>query len=104
MNPEPITEDWLREVGFKWHQFDRQPDKHWLLWVGQACGQWGKSTDDIGVELAPNSYDADTDDLTGWFCWLRSDVAHRYSRFIHVRRLRTRDEVIALVAALTGQP
>ncbi len=24
---EPITEEWLKSVGFKWHQFDRQPDK-----------------------------------------------------------------------------
>lgn len=23
---EPITEEWLKSVGFKWHQFVRQPD------------------------------------------------------------------------------
>lgn len=22
---KPITEDWLRSVGFKWHQIERQP-------------------------------------------------------------------------------
>ena len=86
MNSEPITEDWLREVGFKWHQFDRQPNKQWLLWVSDACGQWGSSGDDLGVELAAGSYDAERGDREGWFCWLRSDVSHRYSRFIHVRR------------------
>lgn len=98
-----ISADWLREVGFKWHQFDRQPEKQWLLWIGQASGQWGSGTDDLGVELAPGSYDADRDDKTGWFCWLRSDSSHRYSRFVHVRRLRTRHEVIRLVEGLTGQ-
>jgi hypothetical protein len=98
-----ISEDWLRDVGFKWHQFDRQPNKQWLLWVGQACGQWGCGTDDLGVELAPGSYDAVADDTDGWFCWLRSDASHRYSRFLHIRRLRTRAEVIRLVEGLTGQ-
>lgn len=34
MTDDPITEEWLKSVGFKWHQFDRQPDKHWLLWLG----------------------------------------------------------------------
>jgi hypothetical protein len=24
--PAPITEDWLKSAGFKWHQFDRQTD------------------------------------------------------------------------------
>ena len=31
-----ITEDWLKANDFKWHQFDRMPDKHWLLWIGGA--------------------------------------------------------------------
>lgn len=31
MSDVKITEDWLRECGFKWHQFDRQPD------VGRDC-------------------------------------------------------------------
>jgi hypothetical protein len=28
---ELISEDWLRSVGFKWHQIDRQPSRHWVL-------------------------------------------------------------------------
>ena|SRR5688572_22433298 len=104
LRDEVITADWLRDVGFKWHQFDRQPDRHWVLWVGQACGQWGTSCDDLAVELAPGSYDVERHDRSGWFCWLRSDLSHRYSRFIHVRRLRTIGEVIALVEGLTGLP
>jgi hypothetical protein len=88
----PITEDWLKSVGFKWHQFDRQPDKQWLLWLGDFTSPG--DTQDLGIELAPNR---DKD----WFCWLRSDTAHRYSRFLHVRHMKVRGEVIRLVVALT---
>ncbi len=93
---EPITEGWLREVGFKWHQFERQPDKHWLLWIGGAIGDRVTSYEDLGIELAPWR-DGE------WFCWLRADTAHRYGRFLHVRHLKWRDELAELVAALTGQ-
>lgn len=96
---DPITVEWLKEVGFRWHQFDRQPDKHWLLWLGDALREgegWGFSSyEDLGIELAPNR------DGT-WFCWLRGDSAGRYLRFIHVRQLHERGEVIQLVVALTG--
>jgi hypothetical protein len=33
---EPISEAWLKAAGFKWSQLDRQPDKHWILWLGGA--------------------------------------------------------------------
>ncbi len=92
-----ITEDILRKLGFKWHQFDRQPDKHWVLWLGNACGQRG-SYEDLGIELAwwaPGS---------NWFCWLRSDTAHRYSRFVHIRHLTRLDELVLLIEGLTGAP
>lgn len=94
----PLTEDWLREVGFKWHQHDRQPSKHWLLWLGDAIPDHLVSFEDIGLELAPNRNGQQ------WFCWLRGDTAGRYHRFIHIRHLKTRQEVIDLVQALTSQP
>ena len=97
---EPITEEWLREVGFRWHQFDRQPNKQWLLWLGDCLregeGWCFTGTEDLGLELA---YNKPSDN---WFCWLRSDAAHRYHRFIHVRHLKVRGDVIQLVVALTG--
>lgn len=95
---EEIAEDWLRAVGFKWHNLERQPDKHWLLWLGGATrgDQMFAGHEDLGVEVTPSR-----DGM--WFCWLRSDVAHRYSRFLHVRHLRTRVELIKLIEALTGQ-
>jgi hypothetical protein len=52
---EPITAEWLKEIGFRWHQLDRQPDKQWLLWIGEAVDQ-GKNVacfEDLGLELSP---------------------------------------------------
>lgn len=96
---DPITDDWLREVGFKWHQFDRQPAKQWLLWLGDAMGDKMTSYEDIGIELAPMGHL----DSARWFCWLRGDSAGRYHRFIHVRHLESRAQLIRMVEGLTGQ-
>lgn len=103
MTDDPITAEWLKSVGFKWHQFDRQPDKHWLLWLGGGLKQQPSLTsyEDIGIELAPNVV---KDGELEWFCWLRSDAAGRYHRFIHLRRLTTRYEVALLVEAISGRP
>lgn len=102
-----ITEDWLREIGFKWHQFDRQPAKHWLLWLGDAIASKTTGYEDLGIELAPawwqNRHGDDMGDVGGWNCWLRADSAGRYHRFIHVRHLHRQSDLIALVEALTGQ-
>lgn|GEM_PF-1348155 len=89
-----ITEDWLRENGFKWHQLEGQDRKQWLLWLGSAIRE--SSFEDLGVEVAEWRDGS-------WFCWLRSDFAHRYSRFIHVRHLRFVDELAALIEGVTGQ-
>lgn len=93
---EHITEDWLREVGFKWHQLDRQPEKQWLLWVGSLCGR-NSTFEDLGIELAPSV------DGT-WFCWVRADTSSRYSRFLYVRHMTYRAEVMRLFEGLTGCP
>lgn len=95
-----ISESWLKDVGFKWHQFDRQPNKQWLLWLGDAMDDRMTSYEDIGVELALND---NRHDAPFWFCWLRGDSAGRYHRFIHVRHLQTRAELIRLVEGLTNQ-
>ena len=92
----PITTEWLRSAGFKWHQHERQPDPCWLLWLGRAIGG---GSEELGIEVAPPMKAREAD---GWFCWLRSDLAHRYHRFIHVRHVRTCGEVVQLVEALTG--
>lgn len=88
-----ITEDWLKLIGFKWHQLDRQPEKHWLLWLGECLGKH-TSFEDFGIELSSSRGDDE------WFCWLRADYSGRYSRFIHVRHLRYRRELIRLIEGL----
>jgi hypothetical protein len=105
MSDDPITEDWLKSVGFKWHQFDRQPDKQWLLWLGGGLKQKPALTcsEDIGIELAANTPPRDGE-IKDWFCWLRSDGAGRYHRFIHLRHIETRNDVIGLVEAISGRP
>lgn len=104
-----ITEEWLKSVGFKWHQLDRQPNKHWLLWLGRALA--GDETtfgsfDDIGIEVASMRYRNSYDELVGrdaWFVWFRGDSGGRYHRFIHVRHMRWQHELIKLIEAITGQ-
>lgn len=102
-NEQRITEDWLRSVGFKWHQFDRQPEKQWVLWLGGALREPDGSrgmfcgTEDLGVELAYNSM------FDHWYCWIRCDSSHRYHRFIHIRHMREQSDLIRLIEALTGQ-
>ncbi len=95
----PITEEWLREVGFKWHQFDRQTTKHWLLWLGDALpDRMFHDNEDLGIEVC-----SDHPDPLEWYCWLRADTSGRYHRFIHIRHLRTQRELIAMIEGLTGQ-
>lgn len=94
---EAISEDWLKSVGFKWHQFDRQPTKQWLLWCGIRSEKSWTDSEDIGVELSAGRDGS-------WFCWARSDCAHRYSRFLHIRHIEFQDEVVRLVEVFTGLP
>jgi hypothetical protein len=92
----PITENWLETMGFRWHQIERQPSRHWLLWLGGVIERGYSAVEDLGIEIA---LDTSSD---FWYCWLRADTGHRYSRFIHVRHLCWRHEVIALIESLTG--
>lgn len=84
-----ITDLWLRDVGFKPHLIESPPSKHWLLWL----------SDDLGIELSfgrekPQPW---------WFCWLRTSGSHTPERFINLRDLSSKHEVIVLVQSLTGQ-
>lgn len=98
-----ITEDWLKEVGFKWDRIERQPTKHWTLWLGNAADEPMRMSDssDLGIEIATKNWKGHEED--GWFCWLRSDVAHRYCRFIHIRTLRTRRDLMEVIFGVTGR-
>jgi hypothetical protein len=98
----PITEDWLKSAGFKFHQLERQPDRHWLLWLGDATRERHSFTswEDIGIEVARCAW---KDRADRWFCWFRSDSAGRYSRFIHIRHMSRINDLIRLIEAITGQ-
>jgi hypothetical protein len=91
----PITESWLSTMGFKWSQLEGQPTKHWTLWIGECCGAH-VAFEDLGLELAKSDED-------WWHCWLRADYAGRYTRFLHVRHMRTTDDVRALIRGLIGR-
>jgi hypothetical protein len=101
---ERITEEWLRANGFRWHQLERQCHKMWTLWLGDAvAGENGFSSyEDLGVEVANCGGTCVFTDK--WNCWLRSDYAHRYSRFVHIRNVKFVDELAALVEGVTGLP
>lgn len=96
---ELITEDWLKANGFKWHEFERQGAKHWLLWLGHALEGAFTTHEDLGIEVSPGVPGRASE----WFCWLRGDCAGRYHRFIHVRHITETRELVALIEALTGQ-
>lgn len=94
---EPLSHEWLGEIGFKWHQGDRQPDKHWRLWLGWAANPGHATLEDLGIEVSPLM------DGERWFCWLLRGP-HGGDGFIHVRYLRTRGDLLELIEALTGRP
>lgn len=107
----PLTEEWLKEVGFKWHQLDRQPNRHWLLWLGAGLLRDGarmfSGREDLGIEVTHNSFVRSNGEVGGegdWFCWLRDDAAGRYHRFIHLRHIVTRRDLVSIVVAITGRP
>ena len=96
---DPISEEWLKLVGFRWDEFPRSGGKHWTLWLGGLeAEQRFQSFEDLGVELAKAIRPE-----WGWNCWLRSDCSHKYSRFIHIRHMHCTGDVIRLVVALTDQ-
>lgn len=92
-----ITEDWLAEVGFKYRDpQDRQPFRHWTLTFSEP--------DDDGMYLEttmPGWRNAKGEHVFadgGWFLWLGRD-----HKFLHLRHVFEREEIIAIVEALTGQ-
>lgn len=93
-----ITEEWLASVGFKYRELgERQQFRHWTLKFSEP--------DDYGLEIETtmpgwiNSHGEHVGKDMGWFVWL-----HRESKFLHIRHMHKRSEMIALVEALAGQP
>jgi hypothetical protein len=95
-----ISESWLEQAGFRWHEMERDRCRHWLLWLGGAInGGTFSGVEDLGVEVS-RTLPAELE----WHCWLRADTAHRYCRFIHIRHLSEAEELVALIEGITGHP
>lgn len=86
---EAITYERLRALGFRieWPLTDGRP--RMILCTRRDEEQF--------LELCPRGDQE-------WHCWLRCDCSHRRARFIHIRPLRSMDEVALLVHAISGQP
>jgi len=102
---EGLGENWLRELGFKSSQQERQPFKHWKLLLGRAVdGGMFSCPEDLYVEVTPawwlnrNGERVQAGAGNPWHCWIGGDGRG----FVHVRHLQTRDDLIRLIAALTG--
>ncbi len=97
---EHISEDLLRDLGFKWHYVERSP-RHWVLWIGQAIPhRYGMSPDDFGVELGRSF----VPDNSPWSLWFRADYAGRYSRFLFCRDVTHLGDLALIVEAIIGRP
>lgn len=107
---ENITEDWLKKIGFRWHELERQNTKHWLLWIGHAHAEnrLFQTSQDLGIELAATGYYNQKGELVnsekGYNCWLRSDCASRYHRFIHIRYLKKKVDLLDMLNGLICRP
>lgn len=104
---EPITEGWLSASGFKWHQHERQPTKHWVLRLGSAVeGGMFSCPEDLGLEVAGawwfNRAGGRVSAVEGdpWNVW----ITGQGRGFIHVRHFRAVAELVRLIEALTGLP
>lgn len=98
-----LTEDWLRDQGFKSSQQERQTWKHWSLYLGWASGQKNACMEDLIVEVTMawwhNHHGDPVGDTEAWNCWLRG----MNNSLLHVRYIKTRGELLGLIEALTGR-
>lgn len=97
MSVMEITEEWLASVGFKYREpGERQQFRMWRLTFSEP--------DDYGMYLEttmPGHLNANGEHVgrdRGWFLWLG-----REHKFMHLRHVWHREEIIAIVEALVGQ-
>lgn len=91
-----ITEDWLASVGFKYREpGERQPFRHWTLTFSEPddCGMYLETTMPGWLNAKGDHIGADH----GWFLWLGRD-----HKFIHLRHVYVRSEIVLMVEALIG--
>lgn len=91
-----ITEEWLAEVGFKYREpRERQPFRHWTMTFAEQndYGLYIETTMPGWINARGEHVGADM----GWFLWLGRD-----NKFIHLRHVNNREEIVAIVEALSG--
>lgn len=76
---------------------ERQPFRHWTLTFSEPddCGMYLETTMPGWLNAMGEHVDADR----GWFLWLGRD-----HKFIHLRHVYERAEIVSIVEALTGLP
>lgn len=92
-----LTEEWLGEVGFKYREpGERQAWRHWTLTFSEPDdhGMYLETTKPGWLNRNGEHIGADH----GWFLWLG-----RSTQLIHLRHVTEREEIVAVVEALTGQ-
>lgn len=98
----PLSEDWLKASGFLWSQGERRPHKHWRLLLGWAVESQWKTPADLAIEVSmawwPNTDGLPIGDTSAWSTWLTG----MNNSLLHVRDIRTVEELVALIEALTG--
>lgn len=104
MKSHKLTTKWLRDTGFKWHQLERQPSRHWLLWIGDCLPEHeppGRTMNSecFGVEVAKGDASA-----SWWVVWFRADYAGRYSRFLCAGHISTVEQLSGMIAGIIGRP
>lgn len=99
-----ITEQWLKDNGFKWHDVERS-GRHYLLWIGSCIAENPvknyrvNSHDDFGIELSKFQ-----EDVNSWSVFYRADFAGRYSRFLFTREVWETEQLTRLIEAITDIP
>ena len=95
---EPLTEEWLASVGFKYRDpHGRQPFKHWAIKFNEK--------NDYGLEIETtkpgwiNQHGEHIGADGGWFLWIKREHKH-----IHLRHILTRAEMIQIIEAISGLP
>lgn len=96
----PITEDWLRANGFRVEDGRNDPrfPIRSLAIAGDKFGgrSFMESSDDLCIDVAPTSIK----DQAEWYVWIGQREPYRH---IHVRFMRTTDELARLYEGLTGR-
>ena len=95
---QEITEEWLADVGFKYREpGERQAFRHWTLQFSEWTDHGLYIETTMPGVINRNGEHVGKD--SGWFVWLG-----REHKFLHVRHMHLRKEIVALVEALSGQP